>query len=355
MCDAREGPFAGVKMTEAELEEFRLGAWLHDCGKVTSSDHIIDKATKLEVLYNRIHEVRMRFEVLWRDAELDYWKKTVAGGDPVQLQDELNRRHEELRDEFAFVARCNVGVEFMPAEDIQRLTTIGRKLWLRHFDDRLGLSQAEMARLENVPLRPLPASEPLLSDRPEHIVPWGTRRPPVEAGDPANRWGFDMTLPQQAAHLGELHNLSVRRGILTDEDRFQINEHIVQTIIMLSSLPFPPHLAKVPSIAGSHHEKLDGTGFPRRLKEESLTLADRVMTLADIFEALTAVDRPYKSAKTLSESMEIMAQMVRDRHIDAEVFRFFLTSGVWREYAEQFLLPAQRDNVDVDALLKQLG
>jgi hypothetical protein len=260
-----------------------------------------------------------------------------------------------LQDDFAFVARCNVGVEAMPDEDIQRLNAIGQQVWQRHFDDRLGLSQAEAARLANVPVRPLPVSELLLSDRPEHIVPWRARRPPVEAGDPANRWGFDMTLPQQAAHLGELHNLSVRRGTLTDEDRFQINDHIVQTIIMLSSLPFPPHLARVPSIAGSHHEKLDGTGFPRRLKDKDLTLADRVMTLADIFEALTAADRPYKTAKTLSDSMEIMARMVRDRHIDADVFRFYLTSGVWREYAERFLSVAQRDEVDVDALLNGLA
>ena len=358
MCEAREGPFAEVKMTETELEEFHLGAWLHDCGKVTSSDHIIDKATKLEALYNRIHEVRMRFEVLWRDAELDYlkqMKQEAAGADTVRLQGELQRRREQLQDDFAFVARCNVGVEAMPDEDIQRLNVIGQQVWQRHFDDRLGLSQAETARLANVPVRSLPVNELLLSNRPEHIVPWGVRRPPVQAGDPANHWGFDMTLPQQAAHLGELHNLSVRRGTLTDEDRFQINDHIVQTIIMLSSLPFPPHLARVPSIAGSHHEKLDGTGFPRRLKDKELTLADRVMTLADIFEALTAADRPYKTAKTLSESMGIMARMVRDRHIDADVFRFFLTSGVWREYAERFLSAAQRDEVDVDTLLNSLA
>lgn len=355
MCEADEGPFAQVSMTDAERYEFRLGAWLHDCGKVTSPEHIIDKATKLETLYNRIHEVRMRFEVLWRDAELDYWKQQVAGVDPVRLQRELLQRREQLQQDFAFVARCNVGGEFMAEADIARLKAIGRQVWQRHFDDRLGLSAAEMLRLANVPARPLPANEPLLADRPEHIVPWGARKPPVEAGNPANRWGFDMVLPPQEAHLGELHNLSIQRGTLTSEDRFKINDHIVQTIIMLSGLPFPPHLARVPMIAGSHHEKLDGTGYPRRLKAAELTLADRVMTLADIFEALTAADRPYKPPKTLSESLKIMTHMVRDRHIDAEVFRFFLTSGVWREYAEQFLAPAQRDVVDVDAILASLA
>ncbi|RQO81524.1 HD domain-containing phosphohydrolase [Acidovorax sp. FJL06] len=354
MCEAEEGPFAQVSMTDAERDEFRLGAWLHDCGKVTSPEHIIDKATKLETLYNRIHEVRMRFEVLWRDAELDYWKQQVAGVDPVRLQRELLQRRERLQADFAFVARCNAGGEFMAAADVQRLAAIGRQVWQRHFDDRLGLSATEAGRLVDVPVRPLPANEPLLADRPEHIVPWGARKPPVEVGNPANQWGFDMVLPPQEAHLGELHNLSVQRGTLTEEDRFKINEHIVQTITMLSSLPFPPHLARVPLIAGSHHEKLDGTGYPRRLKAAELTLADRVMTLADIFEALTAADRPYKPPKTLTESFRIMAHMVRERHIDAEVFRFFLVSGVWRAYAGQFLAPAQCDAVDVEALLASL-
>lgn len=355
MCDAKEGPFAPVAMTENERYEFRLGAWLHDCGKVTSPEHIIDKATKLETLYNRIHEVRMRFEVLWRDAELDYWKQHVAGVDPVRLQRELLQRRERLQDEFAFVARSNVGGEFMADADRARLVQIGRQIWQRHFDDRLGLSKAETARLATVPTRATPANEPLLAGRPEHIVPWGARRPPVEPGNPANLWGFDMTLPPQEAHLGELHNLSIQRGTLTAEDRFKINDHIVQTIIMLSGLPFPPHLARVPSIAGSHHEKLDGTGYPRKLTAADLTLADRVMTLADIFEALTASDRPYKPSKTLSESLAIMTQMVRDRHIDGDVLRFFLTSGVRREYAEQFLPDAQYDTVDVNAIVQSLA
>lgn len=367
MCDAQDGPFAAVHMTDAERYEFRLGAWLHDCGKVTVPEHIIDKATKLETIYNRIHEVRMRFEVLWRDAELHYCRQLLSGlsdaqpatqpADPDRLEQlgrALQQRRAQLQEQFAFVARCNVGGEAMADADVQRLAEIGQQTWLRHFDDRLGLSREEMERTAGVPVQPLPAEEKLLADRPEHIVPWGTRRPPVEADNPDNRWGFDMPLPRQQAHLGELHNLSVGRGTLTPEDRFRINGHIVQTIIMLRSLPFPRHLARVPDIAGTHHEKLDGTGYPRRLKDDELTLADRVMTLADIFEALTASDRPYKPAKPLSESLAIMARMVREQHIDGQVFRFFLESGVYQEYAAQFLSPAQRDAVDVQALLASL-
>jgi len=355
LCEAREGPFAAVAMTDAEREEFRLGAWLHDCGKVTSPEHVIDKATKLETLYNRIHEVRMRFEVLWRDAEISYWRQREAGLGAPELGERLQARQAQLREEFAFIARCNVGGEAMADADVQRLAAIGAQTWERHFDQHLGLSAAELDRLGAAASGPLPATEHLLADRPDHLIPWGGHRPPVERDNPANRWGFDMVPPAQAAHLGELHNLSVRRGTLTEEDRFKINEHIVQTIIMLSSLPFPPHLARVPQIAGTHHEKLDGTGYPRRLAAQQLTLADRVMALADIFEALTAADRPYKPAKTLSESLAIMGTMARQQHIDAEVFRFFLRSGVWREYAERFLSPLQRDAVDVEALEKALG
>ncbi len=355
LCDTHEGPFADVAMTDAELYEFRLGAWLHDCGKVTSPEHIIDKATKLETLYNRIHEVRLRFEVLWRDAELAYWQQYVAGAELSQIQHELLQKRQQLQDDFAFVAQSNIGGEAMADADVLRLESIGKAQWLRHFDDRLGLSRAEEERLAGVPPAPLPAHEWLLADRPEHIVPWGARRPPVEAGNPANHWSFDMALPPQEAHLGELHNLAVRRGTLTAEDRFKINDHIVQTVIMLSGLPFPPHLARVPAIASSHHEKLDGSGYPRRLRGEQLSLADRVMTLADIFEALTASDRPYKPAKTLSQSMAIMVGMVREHHIDAEVFRFFLRSSVWQDYAQRFLSEAQRDRVDVAALEHALG
>jgi HD-GYP domain-containing protein (c-di-GMP phosphodiesterase class II) len=163
-----------------------------------------------------------------------------------------------------------------------------------------------------------------------------------------------MALPAHAQNMGELYNLGIRRGTLTDEDRFKINDHIVQTLIMLRSLPWPEHLARVPEIAATHHEKLDGKGYPRKLPAEQLTIADRVMAVADIFEALTAADRPYKSPKTLSESLRIMAFMAKDQHIDAELFRYFLHSGLWKDFADEFMQPQQHDAVDVAALEKLL-
>ncbi len=348
----RDGPYASFAMSEDERYAFYLGAWLHDCGKVTSPEHIVDKATKLEVIYNRIHELRVRFEVLWRDAEIAHLQRVAGGADTQASETERDARHAQLQDDFAFVAQCNMGGESLADAAIERLHAIASQTWLRHFDNRLGLASEELKRLLAVePDAPaLPATEHLLADRPEHVVPWADDRSPVEKGHPNNRYGFDMVLPAHKQNMGELHNLSIRRGTLTDEDRFKINDHIVQTYIMLKGLPWPRQLAQVPEIAATHHEKMDGKGYPRRLTAERLTTADRVMALADIFEALTAADRPYKAPKPLSESLKIMARMCEDQHLDTELFRYFLHSGVWREFAQRFLLPAQIDEVDVDAI-----
>lgn len=345
LCAEREGRYASFSLSDTERYAFRLGAWLHDCGKVTSPEHIVDKATKLELIHNRIHEIRTRFELLWRDAELAHLRGEL---DAAQLA----ARRAQLQDDWTFVAQCNVGGEFLSDEAIARLRAIGAQTWQRHFDDRLGLSAAEAQRLAAArpTAPPLPATETLLADKPEHRVPWDAEPPPVRRDDPRNHYGFDMQLPAQQQHQGELHNLSIRRGTLSDEDRFKINEHIVQTYIMLKGLPWPAGLERVPEYAATHHEKLDGRGYPRQLPAEQLGLPDRVMALADVFEALTAADRPYKPAKTLTETLALMAMMCKDRHLDAELFRYFLKSRLWERFAERFLKPEQRDEVDLAAI-----
>jgi HD-GYP domain-containing protein (c-di-GMP phosphodiesterase class II) len=359
----RDGPYASFSMNEDERYAFQLAALLHDCGKVTSPEHIVDKATKLEVIYNRIHEVRMRFEVLWRDAELELLRQFPADLAPDQLREmreRLDQRHAQLRDDFAFVAQSNVGGEAMSDESIARLEQIAAQSWQRHFDDSLGLSHEDARRLaatrDGQPAQSYPVTEALLANRREHVVAWeDEHRPPVERDDPRNTLGFDMALPHYRQNMGELHNLTIRRGTLTAEDRFAINNHIVQTLVMLKSLPWPESLQSVPDTAANHHEKMDGTGYPRRLLASALPLQDRIMALADVFEALTAADRPYKPAKTLSESLRIMANMCRDRHLDTELFRYFLCSGLWRAYADELLKPAQRDEVDIAAIAALLG
>ena len=342
-------PFGEFAMSEAERDEFWVAAWLHDCGKITSPEYVVDKATKLETIYNRIHEIRTRFEVLWRDAEIRYLKGRLEGRPESDLRRWLEERRKQLQSDFAFVASANIGAEFGAEEDRERLRRIGSQTWQRYFDRRLGLSRDEYERLPaGVHIEELPITERLLDDRPDHLVEWGDRRPPVERNNPANRWGFDMELPEHSFNLGELYNLSVNAGTLTREERFHINDHIVQTICMLNNLPLPPELKRVPDIAGNHHERVDGRGYPRRLPAGELSIPERVMAVADIFEALTAADRPYKKAKTLSESLTIMARMVKNQHIDLDLFELFLDSRIYLTYAKRFLQPAQIDEARID-------
>ena len=342
-----DGPLAQFRFeTPAQWREFHIAAWLHDCGKVTTPEFVVDKATKLETIHNRIHEIRTRFEVLLRDAEVERLTSIIAGTTPATAQDRYDRARRELMDDFAFVAECNIGGEFMGNDKIDRLKKVASRTWLRHFDDRLGLSHEELRRLDGIAARALPVEESLLCDRPEHVIPW-TGLEKFNSGE----WGFSTRIPVAMYNRGELHNLSIVRGTLTEEERFKISEHVIQTVIMLESLPLPKHLKRVPEYAGAHHEALNGTGYPRSLRDDELSIPSRIMAIADIFEALTASDRPYKKAKTLSEAVGILAGF-RDRgHIDPLLFELFLTSGIFRRYGTSFLKPDQIDDVDVSRYL----
>jgi HD-GYP domain-containing protein (c-di-GMP phosphodiesterase class II) len=332
-CRADWGPFAAFDLDAAGWETLRMAGWLHDCGKVTTPEYVIDKATKLETLYNRLHEVRMRFEVLKRDARLAHLEEALArGGSPPGAQARLARALADLDEEYAFVARCNVGAETLSEADRQRLARIGRRTWQRTLDDRLGLSWEELSRKPDPPA-PLPATECLLADKPEHLIPHHDG----ECYAPANPWGFRITPPAHRLNLGELHNLTVGRGTLTAEERHLINDHIVQSIVMLSRLPFPPELAGVPEIAGGHHERMDGGGYPRRLRAAELSLPARMLALADVFEALTAGDRPYKRGKTVAEAVAMLRPMAESGHLDPDVLELALREGVFERYARRFL------------------
>ncbi|MEZ9519551.1 HD domain-containing phosphohydrolase [Vibrio splendidus] len=323
-----------------ERREFRIAAWLHDCGKITTPEHIVDKGTKLEANYNRIHEVRTRFEVLWRDAEITALRKQLDGTLSTQLiADELTATKQQLQDDFAFIATSNVGGEFMSDDKVARIRSIAETTWMRNFDDQLGLSPIEALNRESS--SSLPATELLLSDKPEHIV---KRDRPLEF-DP--KYQIKMDVPEHLYNLGEVYNLSIARGTLTAEDRFKINEHMLGTIKMLENLPFPKELSRVPRYASTHHETLKGTGYPRRLTGDDLSIPERILVISDIFEALTAADRPYKKAKPISVAVDIMYKMALDEHLDIELFRLFLTSGTHIRYAETYLKPEQIDHIDL--------
>lgn len=347
--DAQEGPYEDFTLSDDDWEAIHVASYLHDCGKITSPEYVIDKSVKLETIYNRIHEIRMRFELLKRDAEITCLKQIQAGADPDAARQAMDLEHRKLESDFRFVAACNEGGEFMSQEDMARLKEIAQRKWLRTFDDTLGVAHAELQRLLAFERPELPTEEFLLADKPHHIVPRE-----AEARLPRNnRWGFKIEQPEFLHNRGELHNLLISRGTLTDEERYVINDHIIQTIIMLTSLPYPRHLRQVPEIAGGHHERMDGQGYPKRLKRDDMSPVARMMAIADIFEALTAGDRPYKKSKTLSEAIRIMSVMARQQHIDAEIFDLFLRSGVYLAYAERFIDPSQIDEVRIEEYLEE--
>jgi hypothetical protein len=350
-CEAEDGVFADFDLDSMGLREFQLAGWLHDCGKVTTPEYVVDKATKLETIYNRIHEVRMRFEVKLRDCTIEYLEAlSKPDPDATALKAKMDSKIQQLKDDFAFLAECNIGGEFMDPKKVERLETIAALTWQRHFDDRLGLSHEELLRFDKAPPQPLPAIEHLLADRKEHLI-----RRPKESPLPYDpeRYGFKIKVPKHLYNQGEMYNLRIARGTLTEEERFKINEHTIYCIIMLDQLPFPKQLARVPEIAGAHHETMIGSGYPRKLTREGMSIQARILAIADIFEALTASDRPYKKAKSLKEAIKIMSFMRNDQHIDADLFDLFLMSGVYRQYAEKYLQASQLEPVDINQFLSK--
>ncbi|MDY0883340.1 HD domain-containing phosphohydrolase [Dongia soli] len=257
-CGAKTGPYRDFNLSEEEWEALDIAAWLHDCGKVTTPEYVVDKATKLETIYDRIHEIRNRFEILKRDAEIDYWRGVAEGGDPVELRSKMTSAQRQLDDDFAFVAHCNEGGEFMEPTKIERIKRIAKRTWRRTISNRLGVSYEEKARMDRVAEPMLPVDEPLLADRDDHLIYHSER----DLIGKTNPWGFQLNEPTYKYNRGEVYNLCISRGTLTAEERYRINDHIVQTIVMLESLPFPAHLKSVPELAGGHHEKMDGKGYP---------------------------------------------------------------------------------------------
>lgn len=288
-CNAKDGPFAQFDLDEEEWYELHIACFLHDCGKIVTPVHVMDKATKLETIYDRVNEVAMRVEVLKRDLEIANAKKR---GKAKLKREQLDALLAELDADMEFLRKANIGGEFMDDASIARVEKIGART----------------------------------------ITVGGVERPLLSKE--------------------EIYNLSIRRGTLNNEERKIINDHIVITIEMLEKLPFPKHLERVPEYAGGHHEKMDGTGYPRGLTREQMSVPARMMAIADIFEALTAQDRPYKSGKKLSDAMKIMGMMKADNHIDPELFDLFVKSGTYREYATKFLPADLIDAVDEDGLVK---
>ncbi|MEE8264382.1 MAG: HD domain-containing phosphohydrolase [Gammaproteobacteria bacterium] len=296
-CRMNVGPLKNFDLTDDERYELSVAAWLHDCGKITTPEYVVDKPTKLSTPFDRIDLVETRLEVLKRDAEITALRRKLSEAEGDKTKADLSDDEEyqallkQLDEDFAFLRRCNIGGESMLDEDRERVTQIGQYRW-------------------------------------------------------ANSNGDEITFLND----DEIYNLHISRGTLTEEEREIINNHVVVTIKMLESLPYPKHLKRVPEYAGGHHERMDGTGYPNRLTKDDMSIPARMVAIADVFEALTARDRPYKSAMSLSEALVIMGRMKQSHHIDADLFDVFVRERVYARYAEQYLEPREIDDVDLNKI-----
>ena len=320
------GKYKDFTMSDTDLYTLHIASWLHDCGKITTPEYIVDKASKLEGIFNRIHEIRDRFEILRRDAHILYLQKRLQNTDSKEkLQAEYINTVKQLENNFAFIAKCNTGDIPLTDEDISHLEELSKIQFVRYFNRMLGLSWAERERIKDTKLFSEPAKENLLQNRPDHI-----------AG---------------IYNYGELYNLSIPRGTINKEEREKINEHIVVTIEMLKALPFPKELSNIVEYAGAHHERIDGKGYPNGLTGEQMSVPAKIMAIADIFEALTASDRPYKEPKKLSEVLGIMKEMKNNGHIDPDLYDIFIRSRVFQEYANQNIKSEQIDEINIEDYL----
>ena len=281
----REGPLADFTLTDKDRYELRIAALLHDCGKVTTPVHVVDKATKLQTLFDRIHLIDTRFEVIRRDAEVRKWR-SIAEGMAAEIADTTYRDFcQQLEADREALRRANIGCEKMADADIEQVRQIAGRY----------------------------------------------------------RWTAPDGRQQAFLNADEAENLTIRSGTLTAAERDIINHHIVATIRMLEQLPWPKHLKNVPEYASGHHERMDGKGYPRGLQRDQMSWQARMMGIADIFEALTAKDRPYKEGMGLAQALEILERFSQSGHIDADLYEVFVKGEVFRRYAEAFLRPQQID------------
>lgn len=290
-----QGPLGGAFFSKDELEELRLAAWMHDVGKITTPEYVVDKASKLETIFNRIKLVETRFHMIAKSIENEYLQRKIElmqnqTGDEAnieRLDEELAVQLKSLKDDFNFVKECNQSVEFMSDDKIDRIKEIATKTFIS----------------------------------PEGEQPYLTEE--------------------------EVENLCIRKGSLTEKERKTIENHASMTKKMLNELPFPVKLARVSEYASSHHEKLDGSGYPLGLSEKELPLQSRIMVIADIFEALTAKDRPYKKPMNLSQAIKILGFLKKDKHIDPDIHDLFLERRLFHEYAQKEMAPEQIDEVEI--------
>ena len=285
----KTGNYKDFSFTEDEMDELYVAGWLHDFGKVATPEHIMNKATKLQGLYDKIDEIKFRFEILKRDIELDYYKNKINISDSEQ--ESLNYKLDKIQNDIDFLKDSNVGGEFMSDELKDRVKEIAN----------------------------------------QNIVINGEKK--------------------SILNVNEVNFLNISRGTLSKEDRKIMEDHVVLTYELLNKLPYPDHLKQVPFYAGCHHEKINGKGYPNGYSGEKLPLQARIIAIADVFEGLTAPDRPYKKGYKLSKALNILKYMVNDGEIDSDLFNLFITKKLYLKYANKMVDSSQIDTINETELL----
>jgi HD-GYP domain-containing protein (c-di-GMP phosphodiesterase class II) len=295
-CDT--GPLSSFQLSIEDRHQLNIAGWLHDCGKIATPDHVIEKSKKLQTIFDRIYYVNAKFEIASRDIDIKLQEKIISAlkNNRAVEVDQLERKREyaqtQLKLDRSFLQKINVGGEFLTKEQELNIQTI---------------SERYQISIENC--------------------------------------------SQQILNKDEVNNLSIKRGTLNAEERLIIQKHMDVTLNILEALPFPKHLSKVAEFALGHHETMDGKGYPRGLMKEEMSVPARLMAIADIFEALSASDRPYKSAKPVSECLKIMSEMAKNNHLDADLFNIFVNSKVYEKYIKMFADIEQIDDFDIESIL----
>ena len=314
--------------SKEDLYKINLAARLHDCGKTTTADYLLEKSTKVEFLRNRIHEIRDRFEILRRDAEIKYLKQSLAHPEnKAQLQQAYKKRVKKLEEDFKFVADCNIGDMAVTEKEVKKLKKIGAQKFKRTFNRLFGVSWYEKNMLteEQRQIYQKPAMEPVLQDNPEDTY---------------------KEIP-----TGEIYNLSTFKGTINKEERKKIENHAFETAIILNMLKLPKEYKDMIKYAAEHHEQPSGKGYPLNLPKDELSIPSRIMAVADIFEALTSSGRPYKAPKKLSEALHIMQMMKNHQQIDSEIYSICIKKKIFMNYAHKYLAPEQIDIENLEVYL----
>lgn len=271
---ADAGPYRGVTFSRDDLRELEYASLLHDFGKIGVREQVLVKAKKLYP--HELSSIRARFDLAIRSLETDFLTRKMhlmgRGARPDELSAldrEFEGRRAELRAAFETVAAANEPT-VLRGGDFDRIEALSRETYV---------------------------------DADGHTHP--------------------LLTPE------EVTSLSVARGSLTAGEFDEIRSHVTHTFEFLSKIPWGKQFRRVAIIAGAHHERLNGTGYPGRLRAEEIPLQSKMMSVADIFDALTASDRPYKKAVPLEKALDILGYEVKDQHLDADLVRIFIEAKVW--------------------------